>query len=585
LEAISLRKDCEWYFELSQASFERVPGKPFVFWISSDIANAFTSSKRLSEIIDITGSQTVTANNLKYLRLWFEVSKNAIGSDDDRKWKVYAKGGNFRRWYGNLEWIVDWSEQARFFYRKNTSSSMLAEKYWYREGVTYTDITTLGFTARYLPPGCLYDKSGPSLHAENLLLVLSFLNSSTVAKMLSGLNPTMHCQVKDISALPGDVVAHVSSEVNEWARRLIEIYRIEWDFHETSLDFGTVDGLFNATFGVLEGNLLFAAPVGCRTLLKGHVDFALEYISDLGNEVLALQKKNDQFFADQMAIVEVDRPVKDGPIVTFKLPWIERGGDIGAVQRRYYSAVSKSLISYAIGCMMGRYSLDEPGLIYAHAGNVGFDPARYPTFPADADGIVPLTDELWFEDDAANRIREFLLAVWGAETLDENLTWLAESLGKKGDETPEETIRRYLASSFFKNHLQTYKKRPIYWLFSSGKQGAFQALVYLHRYHEGTLARMRSEYVVPLTGKIQSRIEMLTKDAEATTSTAARNKLNKEIETLRKKHVELLSYDEKLRHYADMRIQLDLDDGVKVNYGKFGDLLAETKAICGNSED
>ena len=241
------------------------------------------------------------------------------------------------------------------------------------------------------------------------------------------------------------------------------------------------------------------------------------------------------------------------------------------------------LISYAIGCMMGRYSLDEPGLIYAHSGNVGFDATRYQTFPSDADGIVPLTDEFWFEDDAANRVREFLLAVWGAETLDENMAWLAESLGKKTSETPEETIRRYLADKFFKDHLQTYKKRPVYWLFSSGKQGAFQALVYLHRYHEGTLARMRAEYVVPLTGKIQSRIEMLEKDAAVATSTVARNKLNKEIEGLRKKHIELLAYDEKLRHYADMRIKLDLDDGVKVNYGRFGDLLADVKAVSGET--
>jgi type II restriction/modification system DNA methylase subunit YeeA len=235
--------------------------------------------------------------------------------------------------------------------------------------------------------------------------------------------------------------------------------------------------------------------------------------------------------------------------------------------------------------MMGRYSLDEPGLIYAHAGNVGFEHGRYPTFPADADGIVPITDELWFADDAPSRVGEFLRAVWGADTLEENMAWLAESLGAKASETPDETIRRYIADKFFKDHLQTYKKRPIYWLFSSGKQGAFQALVYLHRYHEGTLARLRAEYVVPLTGKIQSRIEMLQKDADAATSTAARNKLNKEAEKLKKKHVELLAYDEQLRHYADMRIKLDLDDGVKVNYGKFGDLLAEVKAVTGGAGD
>jgi hypothetical protein len=246
---------------------------------------------------------------------------------------------------------------------------------------------------------------------------------------------------------------------------------------------------------------------------------------------------------------------------------------------------SQRLISYAIGCMMGRYSLDEPGLIYAHAGNVGFEPGRYATFPADADGIVPITDELWFADDAPSRIREFLRAVWGPDTLEENMAWLAESLGTKASETPDETIRRYIADKFFKDHLQTYKKRPIYWLFSSGKQGAFQALVYLHRYHEGTLARLRAEYVVPLTGKIQSRIEMLQKDAAAASSTAARNKLAKEVEKLKKKHVELLAYDEQLRHYADMRITLDLDDGVKVNYGKFGDLLAEVKAVTGGAGD
>jgi type II restriction/modification system DNA methylase subunit YeeA len=234
---------------------------------------------------------------------------------------------------------------------------------------------------------------------------------------------------------------------------------------------------------------------------------------------------------------------------------------------------------------MGRYSLDEPGLIYAHAGNVGFDANRYKTFPADADGIVPITDELWFEDDATNRVQEFLKAVWGEETLDENMAWLSESLGVKGDETPEETIRRYISGSFYKDHLQTYKKRPIYWQFSSGKQGAFQALVYLHRYNEGTLSRMRAEYVVPLTGKMQARIALLEQDRDAATATTTRNKISKQIESLRKKHLELLSFDEKLRHYADMRIKLDLDDGVKVNYGKFGDLLDSVKAITGGSED
>jgi type II restriction/modification system DNA methylase subunit YeeA len=243
------------------------------------------------------------------------------------------------------------------------------------------------------------------------------------------------------------------------------------------------------------------------------------------------------------------------------------------------------LLSYAIGCMMGRYSLDEPGLIYAHAGNEGFDPTRYTQFPADADGILPLTDTHWFPDDTAARVREFVRAVWGPDTLEENLAWLAESLGQKTGETPDETLRRYLADKFFKDHLQTYKKRPIYWLFSSGKQGAFQCLVYLHRYHAGTLARLRADYVLPLTGKMAARLDSLDADIRAASSTAARTRLTKQRDALRKQQHELLAYDEKLRHYADQRISIDLDDGVKVNYGKFGDLLAEVKAVTGGTGD
>ena len=301
--------------------------------------------------------------------------------------------------------------------------------------------------------------------------------------------------------------------------------------------------------------------------------------------VLALQLKSNLYARAGKAVTDFSRTL---PLPQSDLARADREKD------------SQRLISYAIGCMMGRYSLDEPGLIYAHAGNIDFEPGRYATFPADADGIVPITDELWFADDACSRIREFLLAVWGdspspqpspqrGEGVNANMTWLAESLGAKASKNlesgPDETIRRYLADKFFKDHLQTYKKRPIYWLFSSGKQGAFQALVYLHRYHEGTLARLRAEYVVPLTGKIQSRIDMLQKDAAAASSTAARNKLAKEVEKLKKKHVELLAYDEQLRHHADMRITLDLDDGVKVNYGKFGNLLAEVKAVTGGAND
>jgi len=246
---------------------------------------------------------------------------------------------------------------------------------------------------------------------------------------------------------------------------------------------------------------------------------------------------------------------------------------------------TERLVSYAIGCMMGRYSLDEPGLIYAHSKNEGFDLAKYNTFPADEDGIVPLTEFHWFEDDAANRFEEFIASAWPKVHLEENLGFVAESLGQKRDESSRDTIRRYLSGEFIKDHLSLFKKRPIYWLFSSGKQRGFQALVYLHRYNEGTLARLRTEYVIPLLGKMTARIDHLTDDIAAASSSQHQKRLEKEKATVVKQLAEVQEFDEKLRHYADQRISLDLDDGVKVNYGKFGTLLAEVKAVTGKKAE
>src|SRR5690554_3042044 len=238
--------------------------------------------------------------------------------------------------------------------------------------------------------------------------------------------------------------------------------------------------------------------------------------------------------------------------------------------------------------MMGRYSIDKPGLILASQGETIQDYLAQipsPKFMPDDDAILPLTDQEWFADDVTNRFREFVKVVWGEETLQENLDFVAESLclhaikPKKG-ETAMETIRRYLSTQFYKDHMKTYKKRPIYWLFSSGKQKAFECLVYLHRYNEGTLSRMRTEYVTPLMGKYESQIRHI-EEQQTSASAAEKTKLGKELKDYQSKLNELHEFDSKLKHYADMRISLDLDDGVKVNYGKFGDLLANVKDITG----
>lgn len=248
----------------------------------------------------------------------------------------------------------------------------------------------------------------------------------------------------------------------------------------------------------------------------------------------------------------------------------------------------KDILSYSLGCIMGRYSLDREGLVYAHSGNNGFKElvaeGAYNTFPADDDGIVPLADEEWlFDDDATTRFREFVKTVWGEEHLQENLDFVAESLcldaikAKKGEKSID-TIRRYFSTQFFKDHLKTYKKRPIYWLFSSGKEKAFECLVYLHRYNEGTLSRMRTEYVTSLMGKLESRKNILN-DSKATATGAELRAIDKELKTIDKKQAELVKFDEELKHLAEMKTSIDLDDGVKVNYGKFGNLLADVKAI------
>lgn len=579
--------------QVVQDDFKKIPGSPVAYWLSEEARACFENTK-LADLF-VSDGAVKTGNNGKYIRMWWEICKSGIAVAGP--WRKHPKGGAFQKWYGNLDSVVRWNTTAIDHYRSNFIARILDEKYWDLEGISWSAVTSGDPSFRFSQADeiannaalCIFPKN-----SDDLYCALGFLNSKVASNLIQVITQTLNMLVGDVMKLPFVVPAVSKQHLSEVVTECIELTREDWNQLETSIDFSSFPWIkIDPTF---------------RMASDQWESWALRQQQAM-QRVQSLENENNRLFIEAYGLQdELSPEVPDDQIT---LARADREKD------------SQRLISYAIGCMMGRYRLDRPGLIYAHLGNERFweiyngkpvisdqcpvvsekqfadhsslttdhclsdhsPPSTVHCFSPDADGIVPLTDEFWFEDDAANRIREFLLSVWGAETLDENMAWLAESLGMKGNETPEETIRRYLAGSFFKTHLQTYKKRPIYWLFSSGKQGAFQALVYLHRYHEGTLARMRAEYVVPLTSKIQSRIEMLTKDAEVATVTSARNKINKEIEALRKQHVELLAYDEKLRHYADMRIQLDLDDGVKVNYGKFGDLLAEVKAVTGGASD
>ncbi|BCX74281.1 BREX-1 system adenine-specific DNA-methyltransferase PglX [Acinetobacter sp. Tol 5] len=547
--------------------FKKIPGKPVAYWVSDNFRFAFSNNKPLNKFA-ITKQGMATGDNNTFLRSWFEVNSlmvnfKCITRDEalktKQKWFGYNKGGAFQKWYGNNDIVVDWyndgenieSDKARrlesgLIEKKN--SECWNKEYYFRESISWSKVSSGNIAVRYFPSGFIFDVAGCSVFAEkkSLIILLGILNSNLSRKFLEAISPTLNYEKGQIEQLPIILEENAESIVN----KLIENTKNNWDTYETSWDFTQ-----NPIIRTGQPNLEQAF----NTWQQQNAEAVAE--------MKRLEEENNKLFIEAYGLQDELTP--DVPDAQITLTRADREKD------------SQRLVSYALGCMMGRYSLDEPGLIYAHAGNQDFDASRYQKFPADADGIIPLTEMHWFEDDATHRIQEFLTAVWGKETLDANMQWLAESLDKKANETAEDTIRRYLASKFYKDHMQTYKKRPIYWLFSSGKQGAFQALVYLHRYNESTLARMRTEYVMPLISKMAAYANSLETAKENSDSAAEIKRIEKKLQDLHKQQAELSSFEEKLRHYADQRITLDLDDGVKVNYGKFGDLLAEVKAVTG----
>ncbi len=551
---IELKAGLNRFDSTVQDEFQKIPGSPIGYWVNTAERNLYELGRTLSTV-SFPKKGLDTGENAIFLRFWFEVNKNlssALEGTTCNKWFPYNKGGDFRRWYGNREYVINWEndgfEIKSRLSLKTKKPTIRNMSFQMKEGFTWTTVSSGGFSCRYTPEGALFDNGGCTLFSElNLKKYGAFLNSKVASRYLEFLSPTLNFQPGDIGKI---LFVEDVDNLPLNTENLIRISKSDWDSYETSWDFTQ-----NPIILTQQPNLEQAF----YTWQQQNADAVAE--------MKRLEEENNKLFIDAYGLQDELTP--EVPDEQITLTRADREKD------------SQRLVSYALGCMMGRYSLDEPGLIYAHAGNQDFDASRYQKFPADADGIIPLTEMHWFEDDATHRIQEFLTAVWGKETLDANMQWLAESLGKKASETAEDTIRRYLASKFYKDHMQTYKKRPIYWLFSSGKQGAFQALVYLHRYNESTLARMRTEYVMPLISKMAAYANSLETAKESSDSAAEIKRIEKKLQDLHKQQAELSSFEEKLRHYADQRISLDLDDGVKVNYGKFGDLLAEVKAVTG----
>jgi len=565
----------------SQEDFQKIPGSPVAYWVTSALRDGFVKGTPLRQLLHPAVGLQTGANEV-YVRRWGEVDwvRAATGMDSRseakqsrKKWFPYNKGGALRRWYGNQELLVNWEDDGQEIRAVQPRSVIRNPDRYFCEGITWSDITTQAFAARYSPRGFVFDVKGssgfPELH--DVWMILGLMNSCLMDGFMAILNPTTTFQVGDLSRVPAlELLPNERASAVARTKLVVAAAQVDWDAYERSWDFQSIP-------------LLTASDDPAATLEASYTAWVAKNRETIA-EMQRLEEENNRLFIEAYGLQDELTPEVPLSQITLTVnPAYRYGGKLTEEEQwsRFRADTMKELISYAIGCMMGRYSLDEPGLIYAHSGNEGFDPSRYATFPVDDDGIVPLTDTDWFPDDACHRLIEFLSLAWDKAHLEENLTFLAANLAPKKNESSRETIRRYLCDRFFKDHLQGYKKRPIYWLFSSGKQKAFQCLVYLHRYNESTLARMRTEYVIPLQGKLAARIEQLDGDIATATSTAHRNRLVKERERRVKQRDELRLFDEKLRHVADERIALDLDDGVKVNYGKFGDLLAEVKVVTG----
>lgn len=592
LEAIQ-NHNCGWFYEAQPDNFKKIPGAPIAYWVSDIYRDIFTQSPALSSIAK-PRQGLATSDNNRFLKLWYEPSLRKINfSAKDRadalnsqaKWFPCQKGGSYRKWFGNHEYLVNWENDGRelldFAASLYGSPTRTIKNipFYFREGATWSTISSSDFSIRYSPTGFISETKGAVCFADDkdiLLSILGFGNSKLVNYFLKSLSPTLDYHEGPIGKLP--FKGKLKAQVLENVVNLIDISEEDWNTEETSWGFKKhpitkLDNLnyLQASFEAFKNDVQ-------ETIIR------TQQLEEFNNKEIIREYGLESELNYKVSLEEITLTVN---------PDYKYSGTTDDKSKRMQSDSLSSLLSYAIGCMMGRYSLDREGLVYAHEGNKGFAnlvaEGAYKTFPADSDGILPLMDDEWFDDDVTSRVKEFVRTVWGEEHLQENLEFIAESLclyaikPKKG-ESALETIRRYLSTQFWKDHMKMYKKRPIYWLFSSGKEKAFECLVYLHRYNDATLSRMRTEYVVPLLARYQANIDRLNDQLDEASGGEA-TRLKRERDSLIKKFSELRSYDDRLRHYADMRISIDLDDGVKVNYGKFGDLLADVKAITGNAPE
>ncbi len=531
------------FYHIIQENFFNIPGTPIVYWISDKLKKIFKDN--LFYDYTISDGQNKTGDNNKFLRYFWEVENNNVGINN--KWLFYAKGGEYRKWYGNIDIIIDWSLESREHYRKDKICRIIPEYLWYKKGITWTATTTNLSCFRILTENSTFDVKGSSVFLKDnkyFNYFLAYLNSNIVVKLLKMFNPTVSLQVRDVRNLPIIFPSDPSIKtlIDTLAEENILISRRDWDSFETSWDFQLHPFLQHRTDGRIQNAF---------NSWKAHTESQFKQLKS--NE-----EHLNRLFIEIYDLSDELTPEVENKDITIRKASLER--DI------------KSFLSYAVGCMMGRYSPDSPGLIYAGGT---FDPSKYKTYPADDDGIIPILSEEYFHDDIVARFIKFLKITFGEESLTENMEFIAQALGKTGNETSTERIRKYFLNDFYKDHLKVYKNTPIYWLFTSGKEKAFNALIYLHRYDKYILGKMRVDYLHELQGKIEIMEKGLIERLPQVKDKTEKRQIEKKLSEYGKHKDELRKYDELLRQKADDLIDLDLDDGVKVNYEKFKGLVGK----------
>ena len=544
---------CENRYIANQDNFAKIPGSPVAYWVSNNFLKAFDNEKIGK--YTISDGQTKTGNNDKYLRLLWEVPVSEIGKG--KHWVLHAKGGAFRRWYGNIDTLIDWSDSAREHYRTDHVARIAPEYIWFRKGICWTLISSNklhGF--RLLDDNSTFNLAAPSVFFNNdrmMFYILGYLNSKFSQEIIALLNPTLNTNISDITAQPlyyGKLPEQEDMVINLVSQN-IALSKADWDSFETSWDFTRhpfIKAITKYPNMMDVGNIYLAE---CYDIWAGECEERFEKLK-------ANEEELNRIFIDIYGLQDELTPEVEDKDVTV------RKADLGRDVR--------SFISYAVGCMFGRYSPTYDGLAYAGGT---WDDGKYNIYKPDADGIIPICDDEYFEDDMMGRFVEFVRVVYGDSSLEDNLRFIANALGGKGQ--PKEVIRNYLLNDFYADHCKIYQKRPIYWLFDSGKKNGFKCLIYLHRYQPDTIARIRTDYVHEQQARYRTAIEGLEKQVAAATSTSERVKLTKQLNKVQAQDAELHQYEEKVHALADQMIKIDLDDGVKHNYEIFKDVLAKIK--------